>query len=142
MPRGAGAAGPRPEAPWHPWPLSEILILAGAVGAVVAFTGGVAGHLALLLVGLAAVAAGTIEVTLREHLAGYRSHATLLAIIPPIVVHSAVILVLIAFIKVPRWVNVPLLALDVVLFLFFYKLLRRRYQDAHRERVFAGEASR
>ena len=36
------AAGERPQAPWHPLPLSELLILVGAIGAVVAWLRGVA----------------------------------------------------------------------------------------------------
>jgi len=130
--------GERPRAPWHPWPLSELLILIGGVGSVVAFKSGAEGHPALLVVGVVAVALGTFEVTLREHLAGYRSHTVLLAAIPVIAFHTAVILVGVLFIRVPRWANVPLLVLDVALFSFLYKLLRARYLDARRERVFAG----
>jgi len=39
---------------------------------------------------------------------------------------------------VPRWVNIPLLAIDVALFAVLFKLLRLRYLDARRERRFAG----
>jgi len=134
------AANARPQAPWHPLPLSELLILAGAIAAVLAWRDGIAGHALLLGVGLAAIALGTLEVTLREHLAGYRSHTVLLAVIPPIALHSAVILALVAFIRVPRWVNLPLLAIDVALFALLFKALRARYLDAQRERRFAAGA--
>ncbi len=133
----AGAGG-RPPAPWHPLPLSELLILVGAVAVVIAFSDHLESHLALLGAGLVAVAIGTLEVTVREHLAGYRSHAVLLASIPPIVLHSSVILALAGFMRVPRWFNIPLLALDIALFTVIFRYLRGRYRDARRVRAFAG----
>jgi hypothetical protein len=93
---------------------------------------------ALIVASIAAVAIGTLEVTLREHLGGYRSHTILLAGIPVVVFHSGAILVASAFTAVPRWINVPLLAIDVMLFAVLFKLLRLRYLDARRERRFAG----
>src|SRR5271169_5495025 len=30
--RDPGGVGERPDAPWHPWPFSELLILVGAIG--------------------------------------------------------------------------------------------------------------
>ena len=76
--------------------------------------------------------------TLREHLGGYRSHTVLLALIPVVVLHSAVLLIAGAFTSVPRWVNIPLLALDIAIFSVLYKVLRLRYLDAKRERRFAA----
>lgn len=141
--RAAGASGnERPQAPWHPWPLSELLILVGAIGTIVGVSrlkhGGVANAGPVLVAGIAAVAIGTLEVTLREHLGGFRSHTVLLAVLPPIALHSAVILGLAGFMRVPRWVNLPLLALDLVLFAALFKYLRARYLDAKRERSFLG----
>ena len=130
--------GSRPQSPWHPLPLSELLILVGLVGVVVAWFRGVTATPALIVASIAAVAIGTLEVTLREHLGGYRSHTILLAGIPVVVFHSGAILVASAFTAVPRWINVPLLAIDVMLFAVLFKLLRLRYLDARRERRFAG----
>ena len=48
-----------------------------------------------------------------------------------------VLLIAGAFTSVPRWVNIPLLALDIAIFSLLYKLLRLRYLDAKRERRFA-----
>jgi hypothetical protein len=133
------SVGERPRAPWHPLPLSELLILLGGIGTVVAVrrgeveTGGAA-----LFASLAAVAIGTLEVTLREHLSGYRSHVLILALLPTIIFHSAVVLTLAAFIQVPRWATTAMLALDGALFAFLFKLLRARFLDARRERTFAG----
>ena len=40
--------------------------------------------------GIAAVLIGTVEVTLREHLSGYRSHTLILALLPAIVLYTAI----------------------------------------------------
>jgi len=131
--------GERPQAPWHPLPLSELLILVGMIGAVVAFLRGVEGSPALLGAGIGAVAIGTLEVALREHLAGFRAHTLMLAVIPAVVFHTAVVLLVPAFAgHAPRWLNVALLPLDVALVVVCFKLLRARYLDARRERTFAG----
>jgi hypothetical protein len=131
------AAGERPRPPWYPLPLSELLILVGAIGAVVGLRRGVSHGGPVLFAGLAAVMIGTIEVTAREHLGGYRSHALILALLPTILFHSAVALGVAAFTRVPAWLNVVLVVLDVALFAFLFKVLRARYLDARRERTFA-----
>jgi hypothetical protein len=133
----ASAAGGRPRPPWYPLPLSELLILVGAIGTVIGLRRGVSHGGPVLFAGLAAVMIGTIEVTLREHLGGYRSHALILALLPTIFFHSAVALGVAAFTRVPAWLNVVLVLLDVALFAFLFKLLRARYLDARRERTFA-----
>jgi hypothetical protein len=110
----------------------------GAIGTVVGLRRGVSNGGPALFAGLAAVIVGTVEVTLREHLGGYRSHTIILALLPTIVFHSAVALVVAAFTRVPSWLNVLLLLIDVALFSFLFKLLRARFLDASRERTFAG----
>lgn len=66
----------RPPAPWGSFPLAELTVLAGIVALVV----GVVGRSPTAL-GLGVVLAGLggLEVSVREHFAGYRSHTTLLA---------------------------------------------------------------
>jgi hypothetical protein len=130
--------GERPQAPWHPLPLSELLILVGAIGTVVGLQRGLSHGGPPLFAGLAAVVIGTAEVTLREHLSGYRSHTLILALLPTIAFHSAVVLIVAAFTRTPRALNIALLVLDLALFAFLFKLLRARFQDARRERVFEG----
>jgi hypothetical protein len=133
------AVGERPNAPWHPFPLSELLILVGIVGSIVAWSRGVQhGGPALLIASIACVAIGTIEVTLREHLSGYRSHATLLSVLPPLALHSGLILVVQSQTQAPRWLTYAPLPIDGALFFLLYKLLRARFLDARRERTFAG----
>ena len=132
------AMGERPHAPWHPLPLSELLILIGAIGAIVAWSRGPQSNGSLLGVGVAAVLIGTVEFTLREHLSGYRSHTIILALLPTIAFHSIVVLLVLAVSTVPRWLNLALLPIDGALFAFLFKLLRARFQDARRERMFAS----
>jgi hypothetical protein len=138
--RTAAPAGGRPPAPWHPLPLSELLILLGAIGTVVGLTrlgSGASADAPLLFAGLAAVMIGTIEVTWREHRSGYRSHILLLALLPTILFHTAAILIVSAFTPVPRALNVGLLIVDAALFAVLFKLLRAGFADARRERKFA-----
>ena len=133
--RAPGSFGERPRPPWHPWPLSEILIFVGAIGTLVGFARKEGGH-AVLIAGLAAVMIGTLDFTIREHLSGYRSHTAMLASIPTALFHGAAALGLFAA-GAPRvsWVLVPV-AIDVPLFWFLFRTLRVRFQDARRERIF------
>jgi hypothetical protein len=129
----------RPQAPWHPVPVSELLILVGAVGIVVSLWGGLSTRIPLLLAGVVAVLIGTIEVTLREHMSGFRSHALLLALLPTFVFHFAVIVIVVVVRgSAPGWLNIALLPFDALLFTTLFKLLRTRFQDVRREQLFSG----
>jgi len=66
----------RPPAPWGNAPLAELAILAGIVCLAVGIFGS---HETLIGVGVGLAAVGGMEVAIREHFAGYRSHTTLLA---------------------------------------------------------------
>jgi hypothetical protein len=131
----------RPQAPWHPLPLSELLILVGTIVTVIGLRRaghGFAAAAPALVAGVVAVMIGTVEVTLREHRSGYRSHALILALLPVVAFHSAVILIVAAFTPAPRALSIGLLPLDVALYALLFKLLRARFVDARRERTFAG----
>lgn len=130
----ATTLGERPRAPWHPLPLSEILILIGAIATVVALNNR-SGDAALLVVGLIAVGIGTFEVTLREHWSGYRSHAILLALVPVLAFHSLVIGVASLLANPTVLLSIVLLPFDLALFLFLFKLLRARFLDARQLRA-------
>jgi hypothetical protein len=78
---------------------------------------------------------GTVEVTLREHLSGYRSHALILAALPVLVIDTVIVL---ALAPIGAGVKVTMLLFDAALFALIYKLLRARFLDARRERVLAG----
>jgi hypothetical protein len=135
--------GERPEAPWHPFPLSELLILIGAIATIVGLSKlkhGLTSGGPTLVVGVVAVLAGTVEFTLREHRSGYRSHTILLAAIPAVVVFTGTLLVLSAFVSpIPSVLKVAPLVLALPVFALLFKLLRGRFKDARRERVFAGK---
>jgi uncharacterized membrane protein len=92
-----------------------------------------------LVAGIAAVLVGTIEFSLREHRSGYRSHTIMLALLPTVVVYTGSLLVISAFVApVPVALKIAPLALALPLFAVLHKLLRARFADARRERVFAG----
>ena len=66
-----------PKAPWSPFPLVELCILGGLVLLVVGFLG----RRALFVIcGVALVGIASLELAIREHFAGYRSHSSLLAL--------------------------------------------------------------
>ncbi len=90
---------------------------------------------ATLIAGIAAVAIGTFEVTLREHRSGYRSHTVMLALLPVLVFDSLVVLAISTFTTAPRLLSVGLLAIDIVLFVFLFRMLRARFLDARHARV-------
>jgi lysylphosphatidylglycerol synthetase-like protein (DUF2156 family) len=66
----------RPPAPWGNAPLAELAILAGIICLAIGIFGS---HETLIGVGVALAGIGGMEVAIREHFAGYRSHTTLLA---------------------------------------------------------------
>ncbi len=123
----------RPQAPWHPLPLSELLIVIGGAAVLYALVNGPQHSVAALLAGLAAVVIGTLEVTVREHFSGYRSHAVLLAVLPVIVLHSAIVLIF----SLPRAAEIALLALDLALAFVLFRFLRARYVEARRRAALA-----
>ncbi len=109
------------------------MILVGAIGTIVGFASGAP---ATLFAGLGAVLIGTLEFTIREHRAGYRSHAALLAAVPTALLHGGIALALFSLgASGPVLVLAPL-AVDVPVFWLLYRLLRARFEDARRERVF------
>lgn len=66
----------RPPAPWGKAPLAELVIFAGIVSLIY----GIVGQQPTAIgIGVALAGLGGMEVAIREHLAGFRSHTTLLA---------------------------------------------------------------
>jgi hypothetical protein len=69
-------ADDRPPAPWGSFPLAELSVLGGIVALVI---GVVSRSPTAIGVGVVLAGLGGLEVSAREHFAGYRSHTTLLA---------------------------------------------------------------
>lgn len=70
----------RPPSPWGSFPLVEIVILLALVLLIVGFfMGGTTRGDVMLVAGFALGALAALELTLREHFAGYRSHTSLLS---------------------------------------------------------------
>ena len=81
----------RPPAPWGNFPLSELVILLGLVLILFGAARGSGGE-EILVAGLVIASLGGGELALREHLAGYRSHSSLLAGVAAFVAVSVVAL--------------------------------------------------
>ncbi len=132
----------RPPAPWHPLPISELLILAGAVAFVIALIRlnghGIGSAGPLLLAGILAVGLGTAEVSWREHRSGFRSHTVLLAFVPTLTLHTVVVGGYSALASPPRALNAIMLAVDLAVFVVLARFLRARYLDARARRRAIG----
>lgn len=70
----------RPEAPWGSFPITELTILVGLIMLIAGFAIGTAEGTLMVAVGIALGALGGLELAIREHFAGYRSHSALLAL--------------------------------------------------------------
>jgi len=122
LPRGRRARlDEAPKAPWSPFPLVELTILGGIVLLVLGLVGVASDSRTFIFCGLALVGVATLELSLREHFAGYRSHSSLLS-------GAAVVLVVAAlafFTDLPRLV---LIIVGVVVFAVCFALLRSAFQ--------------
>ena len=77
--RGRPGIDERPPAPWGKFPLVELVVLLAIVLFVLSFFVGGPRGVVMLSAGLALGSLAGLELSIREHLAGYRSHTTLLA---------------------------------------------------------------
>jgi hypothetical protein len=125
--RTLGTVGERPAGIFGGVPVSEFAIFAGLVALVVGTIdhGGSA-----LEIGIIVMALGVTELTAREHFSGVRSHATLLAFMPAVVVEAIYALV----VGVPSQ-RILLLVPVIPIFALCYWLLRRHFRVARHARV-------
>jgi len=80
----------RPRAPWHPFPLVELCVLAGLVLLVLGLLSFDSDRgKAMLLSGMLLGSLGGLDTALREHFAGFRSHTTILAALPAVALAGA-----------------------------------------------------
>jgi len=123
-PRPARLSDERPKAPWHPFPLVELCVLVGIVLIVVGAITGLDSDRGLLalLCGLVLASLGGLDTALREHFNGFRSHSSLLAGLPAVLVAGALF-----FARAP-WIAVIAAGMAVFAFAFwaFRGAFRRR----------------
>ena len=75
----------RPKAPWHPFPLVELCVLAGIVLLVLGLLSYETDRgKAMLVSGMLLGSIGGLDTALREHFSGYRSHTFILAALPAV----------------------------------------------------------
>jgi hypothetical protein len=122
-----GTRGERPEGPFSGFPASEIAIFAGLIALVI---GLIEGAQTPLIVGSIVCALGVVEVTAREHFAGYRSHTVLLAAIPAIALEAGLVLVF----GEPR-PRALLLLVVVPVFGALFFVFKRRFESARQARI-------
>jgi hypothetical protein len=110
----------RPPAPWGSFPLAELAVLAGIVALLAGILGG---NPTAIGVGVVLAGLGGLEVSVREHLAGYRSHTTLLA-------GTAFVLVTGGLYYLGGQILAVCLGAGAVAFLVAFLTLRRAFQRA------------
>jgi hypothetical protein len=120
------AYGPPPPNRFGGVPVSEIAILAGGVGLVV---GLVTRNISATVAGIVVCGLGVLEFTVREHFSGYRSHTSLLAAFPAVIIEGILILAI-----KPRH---ALLVLPAVVPIYgaAFMFLRRRFLVARQLRL-------
>jgi hypothetical protein len=118
--RRVDSPGERPPAPWGNAPLAELVILAGIVSLAIGVIGG---NPTAIGIGVALAGLGGLEVAIREHFAGYRSHTTMLA-------GAAFVLMTGLVYYAADQILAVALAIGAVAFAIVFYLARRAFQRA------------
>jgi uncharacterized integral membrane protein len=114
------SADERPPAPWGSAPLAELVILAGIVSLAIGVIGG---HPTAIGIGVALAGLGGLEVAIREHFAGYRSHTTMLG-------GAAFVLTTGLLFYAAHTILAVALAIGAAVFAIVFYLARRAFQRA------------
>lgn len=85
----AASEDTRPPAPWGSFPLAEICVLLGIILLIVGAIVGTEKGILAIGVGIGLAALGGLELSIREHFSGYRSHSAMLAGVPAIATLAA-----------------------------------------------------
>jgi hypothetical protein len=120
-PRRRARLDEAPKAPWAPFPLVELCILIALVLIVFGFLAEGPRRQVLLACGFALVTISALELSIREHFAGYRSHTTLLAAVAAVAANIP----LFFFTSLPQEV---LLAVGIGVFAIAFHVLRIAFQ--------------
>src|SRR3954454_4354230 len=109
-----------PAPPWAPFPLVELTVLAALILVAIGFfTSGTKGAV-ILVCGIVLGSLSGLEITIREHFAGFKSHTTVLALAVAIAAMAIAY-----FSGGPRWL---VIAVGVPLFVAAFWLLRIAFQ--------------
>jgi ABC-type proline/glycine betaine transport system permease subunit len=107
-----------------------VAIFVGAVGACIGlFTN----QHSALIVGVIVCVLGVLEFTVREHFSGYRSHAMLLAAVPPV----AILITAVTVLGAPRerTTRELLVVATIPVFAVGFWALRKRFRTARQARI-------
>jgi hypothetical protein len=110
-----------PKAPWSPFPLVELVVLIALVLIVAGFVTDGPRRAALLGCGFVLVTLAGLELALREHFTGFRSHSTLLAGASAVAVDAPLYLLT----DIPQ---LALLGIGVCVFALVLVLARKAFQ--------------
>ena len=110
-----------PKAPWSPFPLVELCVLIAIVLIVLGFVSDGPRRGALLACGIALASLAGLEIAIREHFAGFRSHSALLA-------GAAAVAVVVPVFFVTGLPQIVLLAAGVLVYTLCFFALRRAFQ--------------
>ena len=119
-PRPRARLSEAPKAPWSPFPLVELCVLIALVLIVLGVVTDGPRRGAFLACGVALASLAGLELAIREHVAGFRSHSALLAGAAAV----AVVLPLFFLTGLPQ---VALLAIGVVVYTLAFAALRRGF---------------
>lgn len=117
---GAKLGDERPAPPWGGFPLAELLVLAGIVFLI---WGAVSATPVAIAVGLGLASLGGLELSIREHFGGYRSHTVLLAAV-------AAVASLAALAYLTQLILGICLGVAILVFAISFVGLRRAFQRA------------
>jgi predicted membrane channel-forming protein YqfA (hemolysin III family) len=110
-----------PKAPWSPFPLVELCVLFAIVLIVLGFVSDAPRRGALLACGVALASLAGLEIAIREHVAGFRSHSALLA-------GAAAVVVVVPLFFLTSLPQIVLLAAGVLVYTLGFLALRRAFQ--------------
>jgi hypothetical protein len=115
----------RPPGPWGRFPITEITVAAGLLFIGIALAGGATPKSPRFLIGVGVCALAVVELTVREHVTGFRSHTLLLAFLPVVGLQG-----IISLTDLPRTLQQLALPVDFVIFAVLFQVWQSVYKRA------------